>query len=556
MGFVGQNLMEALAARNWRIVALALPGTGTPAQTLPGVVTVFADITDYAQTFAAMPEAPDAVFHLAANTSSWSKNDDRQDIDNILGTAILVKVALARHAKRFILTSSISAYGPHPGKPFDEETRSNALLAGNHYGKTKFEAERVVKDAAIKHGLSAVILNPVNILGPRDSSNWSKELIRPALDGTSTAVPPGRAMFCHVRNVVDAHIAAVDRGGTSGENYLLGGVEVSFKEVIDEVRRFAGRPPSKAVTPRIAIRGALSLATLKSKLDGKPPFLTPERYARAVGYTVCNYDKAVSELGYQTTPLREIVEDTCRSLTSTSSESGLAATVKRDAQTGTEFVEVDDEPHHDFHFVNPWVRVYTATIAPGARTLFHRHAADTLYVVIRGGVFKTELVGHPRYGIGFPKSVDTATKVRWGARRLLTGSLDLPTSNVFAQYNKDVPMIHRISADPRNEGDVQFMGIELLRRPMGVPPTTAVNNDNVEFRDRNFRVRRLLAPPRQLARHERLLFPSLCIVTKGAGQVNGAALGVGDIKWIDHGEELAMEPAGSHPLEVLAVSLG
>jgi nucleoside-diphosphate-sugar epimerase len=306
-GFVGQNLIEALAAGNWRVVALALPGTGTPALTLSGVLTVFADITDYAQTLAAMPEAPDAVFHLAANTSSWSKNDDRQDIDNILGTAILVKVALAKHAKRFIFTSSISAYGPHPGQPFDEATRSNALLAGNHYGKTKFEAERVVKDAATRHGLSAVILNPVNILGPRDPSNWSKELIRPALDGTSPGVPPGRAMFCHVRDVVDAHIAAVDRGGISGENYLLGGVEVSFKEVIDEVRRFAGRPPSKMVTPRIVMRGAMSLATLKSKVDGKPPFLTPERYARAVGHTVCKYDKAVSDLGYQTTPLREIV---------------------------------------------------------------------------------------------------------------------------------------------------------------------------------------------------------------------------------------------------------
>jgi hypothetical protein len=363
-------------------------------------------------------------------------------------------------------------------------------------------------------------------------------------------------MFCHVRDVVEAHIAAVDRGRTSGENYLLGGVDVSFKEVIDEVRRFAGRAPSTAVTPRIAMRGALSLATVKSKLDGKPPFLTPERYVRAVGHTVCNYDRAVSELGYQTTPLREIIEDTCKSLVSTRSESRLAPTVKRDARTGTEFVEVEDEPLHDFHFVNPWVRVYMATLAPGARTLFHRHAADTLYVVIRGGVFKTEVVGRPRYRIGFPKSVDASTKLRWGARRLLTGSLDLPTSNVFAQYNKDVPMIHRISADPRNEGDVQFMGIEVLHRPTGIPATAPEDDGDVDFRDRDFRVRRVLIPSGQPARRERLQFPSLCVVTKGAGQVNGAALRVGDVKWVDSGDELALEPAGPHPLEVLVVSVG
>jgi hypothetical protein len=171
-------------------------------------------------------------------------------------------------------------------------------------------------------------------------------------------------------------------------------------------------------------------------------------------------------------------------------------------------------------------------------------------------VFKTELVGHPRYRVGFPTSVDPATKLRWGARRLLTGSLDLPTSNVFAQYNKDVPMIHRISADPRNEGAVQFMGIELLRRPTGFPPTTAANDDDVDFRDRDFSVRRLLTPARQVARHEGPPSPSLCVVTKGVGHVNGAALGVGDVKWIDPGDELAMEPGGSHPLEVLVVSVG
>ena len=105
---------------------------------------------------------------------------------------------------------------------------------------------------------------------------------------------------------MQAHIAAVERG-RPGSNYLLGGVEASFKEVINEIERLLGRPRSRHTTPRAALRLALSAALLKSRIDGSEPVLTPERYRRAVGELRCNDQHAQTELGYRHTPLRAML---------------------------------------------------------------------------------------------------------------------------------------------------------------------------------------------------------------------------------------------------------
>ena len=555
-GFVGQNLVNELLERGWSVVALSLAGAHRVARDRVRVVD--ADITDYDQLAAAMPDAPDAVFHVAANTSSWSRNDDRQAIDNVLGTANVVKAALAKGARRFIYTSSISAYGPHPGEYIDEQTPSNALARGNNYGKTKYEAELIVKEAVRTHGLEAVILNPVNILGPHDTNNWTKELIRPVIRGTLRVVPPGRAMFCHVKDIVDAHISAVDRGA-AGENYLLGGVEVSFKDVIDEIRRVAGLPPSNRVLPKLALRVALIASMVKTRLDHKPPFLTPERYARAVGAVVCNYDKAVRDLGYRTSSLHQMVEDTYGWLQREhllDEPVPAASMVKRDPELGIEYVEVGDEPHHIPQFENQFARVYMATIAPGGKTLYHRHSADTLYIAIRGGVVRTEIKGKQHQRLGFARSIGLATKLRWGLRRLVLGSVDVPTSTVYVQYNKEAPVVHRIAADPHNKQDVKLMGIEVLRHPSEAGSGSSGDGRDLEYRDAEFEVRRLHVAPRQSTHAGPMASPALCVVTRGTARVDGSAsLSAGGIQWIDAHKDLEITNATAEALEALLVAI-
>jgi len=168
-GFVGRNLVEELVREGWEVTAFCLP-TDDAHALRPLANLVFGDLKDTDSILAAMPECPDVIFHTAGNTSTWSRFATAQYEDNVLATANLIEMALHRGAGRFIYTSSTSAYGYQPGVQFVEDTPSNVLTDGDNYGQTKFHAEERIRHAVSDRGLQAVILNPVNILGPYDCS--------------------------------------------------------------------------------------------------------------------------------------------------------------------------------------------------------------------------------------------------------------------------------------------------------------------------------------------------------------------------------------------------
>jgi nucleoside-diphosphate-sugar epimerase len=238
----------------------------------------------------------------------WSKNDKQQYRDNVMGTQNMVNAAIEKKAKKFIYTSSIAAYGYHKN-PVSETTESNALSCGMNYNKTKYIAEKIVKEA-ITRGLQAVILNPINIIGPYDINNWTRQFIKPVYNDRLIAIPPGRAMWCHEKDIIDAHIKAVDYGEV-GQNYLLGGIEASFKEIVNEIERQLGKKTSNYVQSKYVLKFLTVLLGLKSKIDGKEPALTPAKYKRAIGSIICDYNKATQVLNYKTSSLSKMVKDSC-----------------------------------------------------------------------------------------------------------------------------------------------------------------------------------------------------------------------------------------------------
>ncbi len=306
-GFLGLNLVRELSQQNWSIVALHLPSDNLHYLSKYAETMVAGNLSDADLLDRAIPEGADAVFHLAANTSAWSRNNAQQYLDNVDGTRNVVNAAMKKHVRRFIYTSSISAFGHHPHECINEQTVSNAPTCGMQYHRTKFLAESIVKDA-VGRGLSAVILNPCNIIGPYDTNNWARQFIRPIYSGRLLAAPPGKAMWCYVKDVVDAHISAVDKG-IPGENYLLGGTEARFIDVINEVERLLGKPETHQVQPAWLLRLMVGVFFLKSKIDGKEPVLTPEKYNRAVSHIRCDYSKATDVLGYHTSPLSVMIKD-------------------------------------------------------------------------------------------------------------------------------------------------------------------------------------------------------------------------------------------------------
>jgi len=304
-GFVGLNLIEALAREGWQVVALHRPGSELKYLSRLPAERVQGDVTDRSSLERALPPGLDAVFHVAGDTNLWSRRNARQDRVNVEGTRNMVEAALARRARRFVHTSSISAYGMLSGR-IDERAGQRGARAWVNYQRSKFLGEQEVR-AARARGLDAVILNPAAILGPYDTRSWAR-VIRLACAGKLPGVPPGSSSFCHVHALAQAHLAAAERG-RSGENYLLGGADASFLQLVQTIGEVTGCKVPARATPAWLLRPVARLALWLSYATGRAPTLTPEAVALLSRNTFCDCAKAERELGYRPVPLRAMVED-------------------------------------------------------------------------------------------------------------------------------------------------------------------------------------------------------------------------------------------------------
>ncbi len=304
-GFLGVNLVEQLVSAGWEVIVFDTAGADAAQMAKRGVSLVKGDITDPASCERALPAGVDAVFHLAGDTSHWKLGNERQTAVNVEGTRNVVAAALRSEAQRLVHTSSIAAYGFQSSR-ITEEMRSTALDSSINYFRSKRLAELEV-ERGIERGLDAVILNPSNILGPHDRSGWSR-FFRLIERGKLPGVPPGRASFCHVRAVAEAHIAAWERG-RSGHHYLLGGADATFLEMVQVIGQLLGRPTPSRMTPAFLSSLAGSFSLWVSFLTCREPDLTPEKATLLSSELVCSSEKAERELGYRSVPLETMLED-------------------------------------------------------------------------------------------------------------------------------------------------------------------------------------------------------------------------------------------------------
>lgn len=304
-GFIGVNLVEELLTQGWQVTAMHPADASLHRLARLAAQRVVGDVTDPRSLRAAMPEQVDAVFHTATNTSLWSRQRIEQLKINVKGTRNAVRAALETGARRFIHTSSLVAYGLHGGT-VSEDTPSRGIGSTISYVRSKALAEREIRQG-ISRGLNAVILNPAHVMGPHDEYNWSR-IFRMVQRGRLPAMPGGGGSFCHVRSVVRAHVAAVDRGKT-GSNYLLGGADSSYIGLVRAIAKLMNVSIRPRSLPMPAMRGLARIDELLSTLLGREPELTVDTIELLSATLYCRNAKAVAELGYQPLPLATLIGD-------------------------------------------------------------------------------------------------------------------------------------------------------------------------------------------------------------------------------------------------------
>lgn len=306
-GFVGMNLLQQLLEQGWEVTALVRPDS--PLEYIKGLAVNLhpGDITDPASLENGIPKNVDAVFHVAASTNIWSRNNEQQTRINVDGTRNVLQAAVRAGAGRLVHTSSFIVWGFHQTLLNE---RSPWLDNANwiNYVRTKRAAETLVKEAVAKRRVDAVILNPAHILGPGDTHNWSR-VIRLVHENNLPGVPPGGGAFADVREVARAHISAFHRG-RKGENYLLGGNDTLFIDVVRMTGEILGRKVPGNPSPAWLLKAVSQAYVLASALTGKEPDLTPEGVAMIIRHIECDSSRAVEELGYRFTPVRQLLVDT------------------------------------------------------------------------------------------------------------------------------------------------------------------------------------------------------------------------------------------------------
>ena len=161
-------------------------------------------------------------------------------------------------------------------------------------------------------------------------------------------------------------------------------------------------------------------------------------------------------------------------------------------QTGArpDWVPVEDEPVHAELFRNELVRVYEAHIEPGATTLDHRHNADTVYVVVRGGTFRSDNSWRQRSVTRTGRSIGVLRTIGWLVRRLTVGWLRVPDGTLTWQPHADHPLVHRVTASPSNDAALRMLGIEVRshRPPRRIPETAEVRLEYASPRSTSYRI--------------------------------------------------------------------
>ncbi len=310
-GFLGLNLVEQLCADGWQVTAFHRRSSDTAALTGFPVTLAVGDLLDLPALTAAVPEGTDAVFHLAADTSLWARHKSRQMRVNVDGTRNLLAAARRKSARRVVVTSSWSAWGfggqrPPRSGPIDDHTPRLGDRSWINYERTKYFADIAVA-GAVYNGLDAVLLSPCHIVGRYDRHNWSR-LIRLAVRGKLPGVPPAAGEFCHAEAVARAHIAAASRGEI-GVNYLLGGVQARFPEMLRAIEAVSGKRIRARTVPRWLFRSAAWLQGWWGDWRGREPQMTPEAAAIVLANPQIASDRAERDLGYVSPDLETMIRD-------------------------------------------------------------------------------------------------------------------------------------------------------------------------------------------------------------------------------------------------------
>jgi dihydroflavonol-4-reductase len=302
-GFLGSHVARALAEQgaNLRLLLRTDSNTKNIADLKADHAT--GDLRDPASLERAIVGC-DTIFHVAADYRLWVRDPQEMYRSNVEGTGAILEAARKNHVRRVVYTSSVATMGfTSTGQPANEDSPVSLDNMIGHYKRSKFLAEQVAIEAA-RSGIDVVIVNPTTPVGERD--------IKPTPSGRIIVDFLKKKFPAYVDtglNLVDAtecargHIAALEKG-RSGQRYILGGENLTLKQILDRLAAITGLP-----SPKVRVPYVLALATgvvdeiFTGRIRGREPRATIDAVRMGRKKMFVSSAKAERELGWKTIPV-------------------------------------------------------------------------------------------------------------------------------------------------------------------------------------------------------------------------------------------------------------
>lgn len=308
-GFVGSAVARALLAHGEAVRVLIRAGSNRHNLRNLTVETVVGDL-EQPSTLRRVVVGCRALYHVAADYRLWAPRPSTMYRVNVDGTRALLRAAADAGVERIVYTSSVATLGRDPGGPADETTPVGIDDMIGHYKRSKYLAERAVRELIEREGVAAVIVNPSAPIGPGDvRPTPTGRIVLDAARGRIPAYVDTGLNVVHVDDVAAGHLLAFDRGAV-GERYILGGQNLSLGEILTLIAVLAGRRPPRLRLPAGLILPIAYLSEFAARIGRTgEPLLTVDGLRMARKRMHYSSAKAERELGYRSRPAAEAVRD-------------------------------------------------------------------------------------------------------------------------------------------------------------------------------------------------------------------------------------------------------
>jgi len=302
-GFVGHHVARALAAEGAQLRMLVRKTSNLAnLEDIEGE-THLGDLAEPESIRPALAGC-DAVVHVAADYRLWIPDPAAMYRANVEGTRDLLRMAREAGVPRFVYTSSVATmHFRTDGLVINEDTPVSLKDMVGHYKRSKFMAEQQAI-AAAEDGQQVIILNPTSPIGPNDAKPTpTGRIFLDFLNGKFPAYMDAGLNLVDVAEVARTHVTALTKG-EPGRRYILGGENLTLKQILDKMSAITGIPsPTMKIPFAVAATYAFFEEWITGRIHGREPRATLEEVRMGRKKMYASSAHAQQELGFRILPI-------------------------------------------------------------------------------------------------------------------------------------------------------------------------------------------------------------------------------------------------------------